>query len=59
MEAGRKTSEQRRRWELVRTGLRRDRRLIAAAGAWMLGAAAVVLMPVGSSMARASLRGPC
>lgn len=59
MEAGRKTSEQRRRWELVRTGLRRGRRLIAAAGAWMLGAAAVVLMPVGLSMARASLRGPC
>lgn len=55
---GRTTFEQRRRWELVRTELWRGRRLIAAAGAWMLGAAAaVVLVPVGSSMARGFVAG--
>ncbi len=50
--------EQRRRWELVRTELWRGRRLIAVAGAWLLGATAVVvLIPVGSSMARGFVAG--
>jgi hypothetical protein len=55
---GRKTFEQRRRWELVRTELWRGRRNIAAAAAWMLGAAVVVLvLPVGSAVVRGFVAG--
>ena len=55
---GRKTFEQRRRWELVRTELWSGRRNIAAAAAWMLGAAVMVLvLPVGSGTVRGFFAG--
>lgn len=55
---GRKTFEQRRRRELVRTELWSGRRHISAAPGWMLGAAVVVLVvPVGSAMVRGFVAG--
>ena len=55
---GRKTFEQRRRWELVRSELWRGRGKIAAAAAWMLGTAVVVvLLPVGPGMVRGLVAG--
>ena len=55
---GRKTFEQRRRWELVRTELWSGHRIVAAAAAWMLGAAVMVLvLPVGSGTVEGSSPG--
>ena len=58
LKRGRTTFEQRRRWDLVRTELWSGRRNIAAAAAWMLGAAVVVIvLPVGSGMVRGLVAG--
>ena len=55
---GRSTHEQRRRWGLVRTELWRGRWLIAGAGAWLVGAALVVLfVPFGPTSFRAFVAG--
>lgn len=55
---GRRTHEQRRRWGLVRTELWRGRWLIAGAGAWLVGAALVVLVvPLGPTSFRAFVAG--
>lgn len=55
---GRRTHEQRRRWGLVRTELWRGRWLIAGAGAWLVGAALVVLVvPFGPTSFRAFVAG--